>query len=65
MIASFMDETLAPALKGRIDPPAARPSTGLRAEEAAVLALLQRRAAADKRGHRLTTQLRRSLRLVS
>ena len=69
VIASFMDETLVPALKGRAVATAARAASGassggLCAEEAAVLALLLRRAAEEKRGRRLQTQLRRSLRVV-
>ncbi len=63
VIASFMDGTLAAALKRRVDAQMSpQRSTGLRPDEAAVLALLQRRLAEDKRGSRLETQLRQSLR---
>jgi len=63
VIASFMDGTLAGALKRRVDGQMSPPRlAGLRPDEAAVLALLQRRLAEDKRGTRLETQLRRSLR---
>ncbi len=63
VIASYLDGTLAGALKRRVDAQmSARRLVGLRPEEAAVLALLQRRLAGEKRGTRLETQLRRSLR---
>jgi len=63
VIASYLDGTLAGALKRRVDAQLSRPRlVGLRPEEAAVLALLQRRLAEEKRGTRLETQLRRSLR---
>ncbi len=63
VIASYLDGTLSESLSRRVDVPlAARRPGALRPAEAAVLALLQRRMAEDKRGNRLETQLRRSLR---
>jgi len=63
VIAAYMDGTLAASLKRRVDAQMAPRRLGaLRSDEAAVLALLQRRLAQDKRGNRLETQLRRSLR---
>jgi DNA topoisomerase I len=63
VVASYLDGTLADALKRRVDGhPTGRRLHGLRPEEAAVLALLQRRLDQEKRGTRLETQLRRSLR---
>jgi hypothetical protein len=63
VVASYLDGTLAAALKRRVDGhPTGRRLHGLRPEEAAVLALLQRRLDQEKRGTRLETQLRRSLR---
>jgi DNA topoisomerase I len=63
VIAAYLDGTLAASLKRRADaPPGPRRLGALRPDEAAVLALLQRRLAEDKRGDRLETQLRRSLR---
>ena len=63
IVASYMDGTLAAALNGRVSVQTSpRPLVGLRPEEAAVLALLRRRLAEEKRGTRLETQLRRSLR---
>jgi DNA topoisomerase I len=63
VIASYLDGTLSSALAPRggaaVSP---RGRGGLRPEEAAVLALLQRRLAEDKRGTRLGTLLRRSIR---
>jgi len=65
VIAAYMDGTLAASLKRRVDAQMAPRRLGaLRSDEAAVLALLQRRLAQDKRGNRLETQLRRSLRAV-
>jgi DNA topoisomerase I len=63
VIASYLDGTLATSLKRRVDSQMTPRRLGaLRPEEAAVLALLQRRLAEEKRGDRLETQLRRSLR---
>jgi DNA topoisomerase-1 len=67
VIASYLDGTLASALARRLDAPAGRRVRGLRPEEAAVLALLRRRAAQEKNeakggAGRLERQLRRSLR---
>jgi DNA topoisomerase I len=63
VIASYMDGTLAAALNRRVTVQTSpRPVVGLRPEEAAVLAMLRRRLAEEKRGTRLATQLRRSLR---
>jgi DNA topoisomerase-1 len=59
VIAAYLDGTLAASLK-----PASRRLSALQPDEAAVLALLQRRVADDRRGDRLATQLRRSLRHV-
>ncbi len=65
VIAAFMDGTLAASLKRRVDAQmSARRLGALRPDEAAVLALLQRRLAQEKRGDRLEKQLRRSLRAV-
>jgi len=65
VIAAYMDGTLAASLKRRVDAQVSGRRLGtLRGDEAAVLALLQRRLAQDKRGNRLETQLRRSLRAV-
>src|SRR5439155_21694248 len=65
VIASYLDGTLSASLGRRVDVPlASRRPGALRPDEAAVLALLQRRMAEDKRGDRLETQLRRSLRSV-
>jgi DNA topoisomerase-1 len=63
VIAAFMDGTLAASLKRRVDAQMApRRQGALRSDEAAVLALLQRRLAQEERGERLETELRRSLR---
>ncbi|HVV17452.1 MAG TPA: DNA topoisomerase IB [Polyangia bacterium] len=63
VIAAYLDGTLSESLGRRVDVPlASRRPGALRPDEAAVLALLQRRAAEDRRGDRLETQLRRSLR---
>ncbi|HVY39912.1 MAG TPA: DNA topoisomerase IB [Polyangia bacterium] len=63
VIASYLHGTLSESLARRVDVPlASRRPGALRPDEAAVLALLQRRMAEDKRGDRLETQLRRSLR---
>ena len=63
VIASYLDGTLSESLGHHVDVPlASRRPGALRPDEAAVLALLQRRVAEDKRGDRLETQLRRSLR---
>ncbi len=65
VIAAFLDGTLAASLKRRVDAQMTpRRLFGLRPDEAAVLALLQRRLAQEKRGDRLEKQLRRSLRAV-
>ena len=65
VIAAYMDGTLAASLKRRVDAQVSGRRLGaLRGDEAAVLALLQRRLAQEKRGNRLETQLRRSLRVV-
>jgi DNA topoisomerase I len=64
IIASYLDEALPSALAARRDVRPPRPVTGLRPDEAAVLRLLERRAADDRRGTTLARQLRRSLRLV-
>ncbi|HXU64862.1 MAG TPA: DNA topoisomerase IB [Polyangia bacterium] len=65
VIAAYMDGTLAASLKRRVDAQMSGRRLGtLRGDEAAVLALLQRRLAQEKRGNRLETQLRRSLRAV-
>jgi DNA topoisomerase-1 len=65
VIASYMDGTLVTQLatSKQTRPPRGR-STGLRAEEAALMALLRRRLGDERRGDRLTKQLRRSLRAV-
>ena len=66
VIASYLDGTLARALRRRADAqPSRRRLAGLRPEEAAVLTLLRGRLADEKQGTRLETQLRRSLRLGS
>ncbi|HSS39297.1 MAG TPA: DNA topoisomerase IB, partial [Polyangia bacterium] len=63
VITAYLDGTLSASLGRRVDVPlASRRPGALRPDEAAVLALLQRRLAEDKRGDRLATQLRRSLR---
>ena len=63
VIAAYLDGTLSAALGRRVDVPlASRRPGALRPDEAAMLALLQRRLAEDRRGDRLATQLRRSLR---
>ena len=59
VIAAYLDGTLAASLK-----PTLERRSGLRPEEAAVLALLQRRLAEERRGDRLAKQLRRSLRVA-
>ena len=78
VVASFLDGTLklpaAPAATGGprakststpgVDTPIRAATSGLRVEEAAVLALLKRRASLEKGGRQLETQLRRSLRVV-
>jgi DNA topoisomerase-1 len=64
IIASYLDGALPAALAARSDVRPARAAAGLRSEEAAVLRLLERREAEDRRGTTLGRQLRRSLRLV-
>jgi len=59
VVASFLDGTLSDAF-ARL-PRAPRATTGLHPDERAVLALLRRRAAAEKTGTLLEGQLRRSL----
>jgi DNA topoisomerase I len=62
VIASYLDGTLAAALKPRVGATVPRRLSALRPEERAVLALLQRRLAEERSGGRLEKQLRRSLR---
>jgi len=64
IIASYLDGSLPPALAARRDVRPPRATTGLRPEEAAVLRLLERREADERRGGTVARQLRRSLRLV-
>jgi DNA topoisomerase-1 len=65
VIASYLDGSLAGALKRRADARVARRPWALRPEETAVLALLQRRLTEEKSGKRLEKQLRRSLRATN
>jgi DNA topoisomerase-1 len=69
VIASFLDGTLASAFDRtprtpRTPAPASRGSSSLRPEELAVMALLRRRGADEKKGVLLTRQLRRSIHAV-
>lgn len=61
VVGAFLDGTLSSAF-ARVTGVPSRAS-GLRADERAVLALLRRRASAERRGTLLETQLRRSLRV--
>ena len=65
IIASYLDGALPAALTARGDVRPGRVGTGLRPDEAAVLRLLERREADDRRGTTLTRQLRRSLRVIA
>ncbi len=64
VIASYLEGALPASLAARGDVRALRPATRLRPEEAAVLTLLERHEAADRRGTTLARKLRRSLRLI-
>ena len=64
IIASYLDGALPSSLGARKDVRRSGGTTGLRPEEAAVLALLERRETRDRRGATLAHSLRRSLRLV-
>jgi DNA topoisomerase-1 len=60
VVGAFLDGSLSPAF-AHVTASSPR-TTGLRADERAVLALLRSRASAERRGTLLETQLRRSLR---
>jgi len=64
VIASYLDGALPAAVTARGDVRPGRVGTGLRPDEAAVLRLLERREADERRGTTLARQLRRSLRLI-
>ena len=64
IVASYLDGTLPSALTARAGARLPSTGTGLRPDESAVLKLLERREADEKRGTTLARQLRGSLRLV-
>ena len=64
VIASYLDGSLPSTLAARRDVRLSGTAAGLRADEAAVLRLLERREVDDRRGTTLARQLRGSLRLV-
>ncbi len=64
IISSYLDGSLPSTLAARTDVRLPSTASGLRREEAAVLRLLERREADDRRGTSLGRQLRGSLRLV-
>ena len=64
IISSYLEGALPSAVAARADVRPPRPATGLRPDEAAVLRLLERHEAEDRRGTTLARQLRGSLRLV-